>query len=227
VIARSVDLSKYDAMTTISGDGLFWELVNGLLMRPDWQEAVKVPVSVMPGGSGNALAFAAGMGDLETAAFSVVRGRATPLDIATVRQAKHRFMSFIVIAWGIVADVDFESERFRWMGGARFSVSAVQRIASLRHYKGKFWYFPDVSWKKEKCVPNCTRCLPPRNPGQPVVTGDGVHFDAASVNANPFSGLEIASLPPGPATPLLDALDRGVESGWVIVKKMLFFCEIC
>jgi hypothetical protein len=41
-LARRLDLTKYDALTTISGDGLFWELLSGLLMRPDWREAVKV-----------------------------------------------------------------------------------------------------------------------------------------------------------------------------------------
>ncbi len=64
LLARSINLSHYDAFTTISGDGLFWELLNGLFTRPDWSEAIKVPVSVMPGGSGNALAVAAGMQDL-------------------------------------------------------------------------------------------------------------------------------------------------------------------
>lgn len=54
----------------------------------------------------------------ETAAFSIARGRALPLDLATVRQEQYRCMSFVLVAWGIVADVDFESERFRWMGGS-------------------------------------------------------------------------------------------------------------
>ncbi len=53
----------------------------------------------------------------ETAAFAIARGRAVPLDIATVRQDHFRCMSFVLVAWGIVADIDFESERFRWMGG--------------------------------------------------------------------------------------------------------------
>jgi hypothetical protein len=64
LLAREINLAHYDALTTISGDGLFWELLNGLFTRPDWSEAVKIPFCVMPGGSGNALASAAGIQDL-------------------------------------------------------------------------------------------------------------------------------------------------------------------
>lgn len=38
------------------------------------------------------------------------------MDIATVKQDQFRCMSFVLVAWGIIADVDFESERFRWLG---------------------------------------------------------------------------------------------------------------
>jgi sphingosine kinase len=37
-------------MVTISGDGLFHEVVNGLLTRKDWAEARKTPVGIIPAG---------------------------------------------------------------------------------------------------------------------------------------------------------------------------------
>jgi diacylglycerol kinase family enzyme len=186
----------------------------------------------MPGGSGNALAFAAGMGEAETAAFAVARGRAMPYDVATVLQENHRFVSFILVAWGIVADVDFESERFRWMGGARFTVSAVQRIAGMRNYKGRFSYYPDRSWKKEKCGAGCVRCLSLSYPGAPQSLPHEEQWSGTAVPLNgsaavgPFVGMERANLPPGPPTPLLDALQAGNEEGWVTVESdhFVMFC---
>lgn len=38
--------------------GLFFKVYNGLMARSDWKEAVKTPVGVIPGGSGNGLARA-------------------------------------------------------------------------------------------------------------------------------------------------------------------------
>ena len=39
-----------------SGDGLIYEVFNGLLRRPDWRRAIQFPVGVIPCGTGNALA---------------------------------------------------------------------------------------------------------------------------------------------------------------------------
>lgn len=33
-----------------------WQVINGLLERPDWEEAIRTPLGILPGGSGNALA---------------------------------------------------------------------------------------------------------------------------------------------------------------------------
>jgi len=40
-----------------------------------------------------------------------------------------RLYSFLSVAWGIIADVDIESEKFRSLGNARFAVGAAIRIA--------------------------------------------------------------------------------------------------
>lgn len=49
-------VDKYDGIVIVSGDGLVYELMNGLMQRNDWRESIKIPVGVVPGGSGNGLA---------------------------------------------------------------------------------------------------------------------------------------------------------------------------
>lgn len=40
---------------TVSGDGLIHEILNGLFERVDWRESLaRLPIGVIPGGSGNA-----------------------------------------------------------------------------------------------------------------------------------------------------------------------------
>lgn len=46
------------------------------------------------------------------------------------------------LAWGFVADVDIESEKYRHVGAARFTVGTLVRLASLRVYRGKLAYLP-------------------------------------------------------------------------------------
>lgn len=57
-LVQGLSLSEWDGIVTVSGDGLLHEVLNGLLDRPDWEEAVKMPVGILPCGSGNALAGA-------------------------------------------------------------------------------------------------------------------------------------------------------------------------
>jgi len=46
--------------------------------------------------------------------------------------------SFLNFEWAMVPDVDFESEKYRrTLGTARFTFTALQRIAFLRVYRGK------------------------------------------------------------------------------------------
>eukprot|EP01091_Cochliopodium_minus_P003525 TRINITY_DN1348_c0_g1_i1.p1 TRINITY_DN1348_c0_g1~~TRINITY_DN1348_c0_g1_i1.p1 ORF type:complete len:541 (-),score=118.58 TRINITY_DN1348_c0_g1_i1:635-2257(-) len=161
--ASTLELDKFDALITISGDGLFYEMLNGLLSRKDWEIAIKIPIAVIPGGSGNALATAmVGVLDPLTSAFNVIKGMAKAFDIGSILQRDRRTFFFLSFSWGIVADVDFDSEKLRWMGSPRFTVTAIQKIANLKLYKGKLEYIPVQDWKPEKenlCDVNCNICL--------------------------------------------------------------------
>uniref|UniRef100_A0A8C9XL29 sphingosine kinase n=1 Tax=Sander lucioperca TaxID=283035 RepID=A0A8C9XL29_SANLU len=55
-LVKEADLSQWDALVIMSGDGLLFEVINGLLERPDWEEAIRTPLGILPSGSGNALA---------------------------------------------------------------------------------------------------------------------------------------------------------------------------
>ena len=49
-----------------------------------------------------------------------------------------RRWSFLSLEWALPADLDLESESLRCLGGARFDVYALVRVASLRRYRGRF-----------------------------------------------------------------------------------------
>ena len=48
--------SVLGVLVIVSGDGLCYEVLNGLMSREDREEALKIPLGIVPGGSGNALA---------------------------------------------------------------------------------------------------------------------------------------------------------------------------
>lgn len=56
-IVKSIPLDKYDAIITVSGDGLVHEVLNGLAAHENPMQALKIPIAPIPTGSGNALAL--------------------------------------------------------------------------------------------------------------------------------------------------------------------------
>lgn len=75
--------------------------------------------------------------------FLLCKGFVCPLDIVSVRLSSGpRLFSFLSLAWGFVADVDIESEKFRHVGAMRFLVGTLLRLASLRTYQGRLAFLP-------------------------------------------------------------------------------------
>ncbi|CAK9218654.1 unnamed protein product [Sphagnum troendelagicum] len=146
-LAKSFDLSQFDGIVCVSGDGVLVEILNGLLERVDWKHAIRKPLGIIPAGTGNGMAksvlhHAGEFFDIASATFLIIRGQKHALDVATVVQGQVRFHSLLMLSWGLVADVDFESEKFRWMGAFRFDVQTLIRIVNLRRYNGGFSYLP-------------------------------------------------------------------------------------
>ncbi|EGC37474.1 hypothetical protein DICPUDRAFT_76939 [Dictyostelium purpureum] len=165
-IGFKFNYTKYDTVVFISGDGLFHEFINGMLSREDYEEAKKVPLALIPAGTGNGIACSIGLQDPMNAALAVIHGFTKPLDVCIVQQGDTKWCSILSLTWGLVSDVDIESEKYRSLGDLRLILGAAIRILNLRIYKGKVLFLPalDESVDKSKiqnipkCVYNCEIC---------------------------------------------------------------------
>jgi Sphingosine kinase and enzymes related to eukaryotic diacylglycerol kinase len=87
------------------------------MTRPDWQEACKIPLGAIPGGSGNAIVKnmcdkAGEECSLESAAYLIAKGRTVPIDLAAIEQSDgHKLFSFLSFNWAVISDLDIESEK--------------------------------------------------------------------------------------------------------------------
>lgn len=75
--------------------------------------------------------------------------------------------SFLSVGWGLLSDIDIESERLRAIGGQRFTLWAIARLLGLRKYKGT------VSYAKIKDIGNIPK------PRLPLVLSHSVSQDGA------------------------------------------------
>ncbi|KAJ6292469.1 hypothetical protein OIU78_024611 [Salix suchowensis] len=146
-VVSTMDLSKYDGIVCVSGDGILVEVVNGLLEREDWNVAIKMPLGMVPAGTGNGMVKSTldSAGEpctTSNAVVAIIRGHKCSLDVATILQGDTKFFSVLMLAWGLVADIDIESEKYRWMGSARLDFYGLQRMLSLRQYSGRISFVP-------------------------------------------------------------------------------------
>lgn len=142
-MVSKIQVAGFSGIICISGDGLIHEVINGLMKRHDWENAIQIPVGTIPAGSGNALAAELGIIDPIAAAFAIAKGRTRSLDLLQVSQeGQADIYSFLSINWGMISDVDFESEKYRFVGAARFTLGALVRITNLRNYPGIIEYIP-------------------------------------------------------------------------------------
>ena len=139
-IVSSMDLTEFDVIAVVSGDGLVHEVINALCTRPDYETARAFPVSVIPAGSGNALAqeVCEKMGEKvtpEICAFIAVKGKPQPFDISKIVFASGKVVySFLCVFWAYIADVCIGSEVCRCCGIHRFDCYGFFKLFSASQY---------------------------------------------------------------------------------------------
>lgn len=75
--------------------------------------------------------------------FMLCKGLVGTLDLVSIHlSSRQRLFSFLSVAWGFVADVDIESEKYRHVGAIRFLMGTLVRLASLKIYQGRLAYLP-------------------------------------------------------------------------------------
>ncbi|KAJ0058399.1 hypothetical protein NL108_013875 [Boleophthalmus pectinirostris] len=238
-LVRKADLTQWDALVILSGDGLLFEVINGLMDREDWQQAIQTPLGILPGGSGNALAASVHHYSqappawneelLLSCGFMLCKGLVGCMDLVSVHlSSRQRLFSFLSIAWGFVADVDVESEKYRHVGAIRFLMGTLVRLATLRVYQGRLAYLPiDETSKIQKgnsspmslCSPLPCRVIP-KSPNQNSV----LRCSSTNSNQNTISKTSIETQSDGKTKALLldsllPSLDQPVPESWTVVKE--------
>ncbi|GMT14347.1 hypothetical protein PFISCL1PPCAC_5644, partial [Pristionchus fissidentatus] len=149
VVETREDLINFNAILILSGDGLVFEVLNGIFNRQDhWELLHVLPIGIIPSGSGNGLlssVFASRKFPLKNPAFTnkaieLVTSdtcMAQPVNLIHAQTRDANYASFLSVGWGLMADIDVESERWRKsLGSNRFILGALIRCFNLRTYRG-------------------------------------------------------------------------------------------
>lgn len=150
-ISEKLDIEAYDVIAACSGDGLPFEIFNGLGKKQNARRALsKMAVVQLPCGSGNALSLNLnGTNSNSLAALAVVKGIRTPVDLISITQGDQRVLSFLSQSFGVIAETDLDTDHLRWMGSARFTWGFLVRLLTKKNYPCDIAVKVDIGTKPE------------------------------------------------------------------------------
>ncbi|KAI5094134.1 ceramide kinase isoform X1 [Silurus meridionalis] len=179
-LKTEADLKKYDGLVCVGGDGMFSEIMHGLISRTqrdsgvdqDRSDETLIPcglrIGIIPAGSTDCVCYATvGSNDPVTSALHIVVGDSQPMDVCSIHH-NNTFLRYSVslLGYGFYGDVLTDSERKRWMGPARYDISGVKTFLSHRYYEGTISFLPadeNVGTPRDKlqCRAGCNICRLP------------------------------------------------------------------
>lgn len=139
-IAMELDIDKYDTIACASGDGIPYEVINGLYRRPDRVKAFqKLAITQLPCGSGNAMSVSCHWtSNPSYAALCLLKSVEARIDLMCCSQPSYvdEFprLSFLSQTYGVIAESDINTEFIRWMGPARFELGVAFNVLQRKKY---------------------------------------------------------------------------------------------
>jgi sphingosine kinase len=157
-----MDFHNYQGIICCSGDGIVHEVINAIFHREDKEEFMHcVPIGVIPGGTSNGYAksICEASGEVcnaENCVYIISKGQVKEVDILEIETStrEKKIYSFLSVSWGIIADIDLESETCRCCGPMRYSVYGAFRWMCLRNYYGALYYLPESSTQSLDDIPS-------------------------------------------------------------------------
>ncbi|KAJ3725910.1 ATP-NAD kinase-like domain-containing protein [Lentinula raphanica] len=197
-IAKTLPLIEYDALITVSGDGLVHEVLNGFANHVNPRRALRMPIAPIPTGSGNGLSLnLLGLEDgldVVAATLNIIKGSPMPVDVFSFTQNGKRTISFMSQALGLMADVDLGTEDLRWMGDSRFMYGLFRGLIKFKPCDVQLSY-KAVEQDKRKMFENLNLRLSKRSDYTPEDLDDDTTLPEPKVGSNETEGWTTFSEP--------------------------------
>jgi diacylglycerol kinase (ATP) len=132
-LVAGADVSAYDGLIAVGGDGTLFEVVNGLYAH---SKDKRIPLGLVPAGTGNAFARDLGLaaGDWEKAVGLIRAGRQRPVDVGRVETPTETYFFLNIVGAGLVVDALRTAEKLKLIRPWAYTVAALWQAIKLKSY---------------------------------------------------------------------------------------------
>lgn len=128
---KNLDLSGWDGIVSIGGDGTLYETINGLLAVHD---NIPLPIGVIPVGTGNSFSRELAVRTISDAVALILKNQPTAVDVGyfTAQGRTYYFVNMLGI--GFVSDVCEWAENHKKFGHFSYIIGVLVKAISLQYY---------------------------------------------------------------------------------------------
>ena len=135
-LVRDADLSKYNAIITVGGDGTFYESLNGYFQN---RNRTVINFGIIPIGTGNSLSKDIYDKEykLEEYVEILSKAKTRPFDIAKYQTENTEMYYINTLGFGLFSDVVVTAIKFKFLGKFAYTIGVLYRMLLLSTYAMK------------------------------------------------------------------------------------------
>lgn len=132
-IINEEDNNENNCLFIVGGDGSVSITIENIMINSDIDD-LKIPIYICPFGSGNGLAKNLNINPYKLR-LDGEKKYISPMEIKNPRESN--YLSFLSQTWGIISDIDINTEFLRCIGDLRFYYGILKSIFFPKYYRGK------------------------------------------------------------------------------------------
>lgn len=143
-ILQNIDkINKKDLIIGIGGDGTIFEIINHMK-----KYKINVPLAEIPAGTGNGYFKSITHNlnlepSLKNASMIINNYNIKNVNMMEISNDNYMKYSRLSISWGIISNIDINTEWMRFLGSLRFDIGGVYNVLTLPSYSGRLEYNND------------------------------------------------------------------------------------
>ena len=132
-LVAEADLTAYDGVIAVGGDGSVFDVVNGLYRH---SAEDRIPIGVIPIGTGNAFSRDLGLepGEWKKAIGIIARNQTRQIDVGHVKAADREYYFLNIVGMGFAVDAGITAKKLKFLGNGAYTLATLWRVLGLKSY---------------------------------------------------------------------------------------------